>query len=124
MLVPASTGAQDGVEIEAGEIAPQIDDARLDYDRREIMDALSVYSDVQRIVFQGGRQIAKSEIGLNWIGYVIHHAPGPMLLVEPSVDMAKKTSRQRITPMLEASSHAITMIMTIGRDMPAMAVSQ
>lgn len=67
---------------------------------REIMDALSVVSDARRVVFQGGRQIAKSEIGLNWIGYVIHHAPGPMLLVEPSVDMAKKTSRQRITPML------------------------
>jgi len=67
---------------------------------REIMDALSAYDPARRIVFQGGRQIAKSEIGLNWIGYVIHHAPGPMLLVEPSVDMAKKTSRQRIEPMI------------------------
>lgn len=68
---------------------------------REIMDRLSVYDETRRIVLMGGRQLAKSEIGLNWIGYVIHHAPGPMLLVEPSVDMAKKTSRQRITPMIE-----------------------
>lgn len=68
---------------------------------REIMDALSVYSPVQRVALMGGRQVAKSEIGLNWIGYVMHHAPGPMLFVEPSVDMAKKTSRQRIAPMVE-----------------------
>lgn len=68
---------------------------------REIMDALSVYSPVQRVALMGGRQVAKSEIGLNWIGYVMHHAPGPMLFVEPSVDMAKKTSRQRIAPMVD-----------------------
>ena len=68
---------------------------------REIMDALSVYSPVRRVVIMGGRQIAKSEVGLNWIGYVMHHAPGPMLLVEPSLDMAKKTSRQRLAPMIE-----------------------
>jgi phage terminase large subunit GpA-like protein len=68
---------------------------------REPMDALSVYCPVQRVVFMGGRQIAKTEIGLNWVGYVIHHAPGPMLYVEPSGDMAKKTSRQRIAPMVE-----------------------
>lgn len=68
---------------------------------REVMDSLSAASPVRRIVFMGGRQISKSEVGLNWIGYVMHHAPGPMLFVEPSVDMAKKTSRQRIAPMIE-----------------------
>ena len=26
-------------------------------------------------------QIGKSEAGLNWIGYVMHHAPAPMLVV-------------------------------------------
>ena len=68
---------------------------------RAIMDDLSVYSLVQRIVLMGGRQVGKTEVGLNWVGYVIHHAPGPMLYIEPSVDMAKKTSRQRIAPMIE-----------------------
>ena len=74
--------------------------ARFPY-TRAIMDDLSAYSLVQRVALMGGRQVAKTEIGLNWVGYVIHHAPGPMLYIEPSVDMAKKTSRQRIAPMIE-----------------------
>jgi len=29
--------------------------------------------------------------GNNWIGYVIHHAsPGPMLAVQPTVELAKR----------------------------------
>jgi len=42
-----------------------------------------------------------SECGNNWVGYTIDHAPGPMLLVLPTLDMAKRTSRQRITPLIE-----------------------
>src|SRR5262245_19224554 len=54
---------------------------------RDIMDALSATSPVQRIVFMKGAQIGATEAGINWIGYVIHHAPGPMLVVWPTVDM-------------------------------------
>jgi hypothetical protein len=39
--------------------------------------------------------------GNNWIGYVIHMAPGPMMAVSPTVEMAKRNSRQRIDPQLE-----------------------
>ena len=41
--------------------------------------------------------------GGNWIGYVIHHAPGPMLAVQPSVELAKRFSQQRIDPLIEES---------------------
>ena len=34
-----------------------------------------------------------TEAGNNWIGYVIHHAPGPMLAVQPTVELAKRFSR-------------------------------
>lgn len=68
-----------------------------------IMDALSASSSVQRIVFMKGAQIGATESGLNWIGYVIHQAPGPMLSVQPTVDMAKRYSKQRIAPMIEES---------------------
>jgi phage terminase large subunit GpA-like protein len=44
-----------------------------------------------------------TESGLNWIGYVVHQAPGPMLSVQPTVDMAKRYSKQRIAPMIEES---------------------
>ncbi len=42
--------------------------------------------------------------GSNWIGYVIHHAPGPMLAVQPTVELAKRFSRQRIDPLIAESA--------------------
>ena len=68
---------------------------------REIMDALSVSSPVERVVVMAGAQVGKTEAGLNWIGYCIAHAPGPMLLVQPSADMIRRNTMQRIDPMIE-----------------------
>tara|TARA_R110002167_G_C12707254_1_gene655209 strand:+ start:26344 stop:28290 length:1947 start_codon:yes stop_codon:yes gene_type:complete len=70
---------------------------------REIMDCLSPSSPYERVVFMKGAQIGATECGNNWIGYVIHHAPGPMLAVLPTVEMAKRNSRQRIDPLIEES---------------------
>ncbi len=69
---------------------------------KEIMDCLSSTSSIQRVVVMKGAQVGGSEIGLCWLGYVIHKAPGPFLLVAPTVEMAKRYSRQRIEPQLEA----------------------
>lgn len=68
---------------------------------REIMDQLSPSSPAQRVVLMAGAQIGKSETGNNWLGFVIHHAPGPMLMVQPTVDTAKRFSKQRLAPMIE-----------------------
>ena len=57
----------------------------------------------QRVVFMKGSQVGATESGCNWIGYVIHHAPGPMLAVQPSVELAKRFSQQRIDPLIEES---------------------
>lgn len=70
---------------------------------REIMDSLSVYDPTQRVVFMKSAQIGGTEAGNNWIGYVMHHAPGPMLYVLPTVEIAEKASKQRIAPMLDES---------------------
>jgi phage terminase large subunit GpA-like protein len=68
---------------------------------RDILDCLSPSSPVQRVVFMAGAQVGKSETGNNWLGFVIHHAPGPMMLVQPTVDTAKRFSKQRLAPMIE-----------------------
>jgi hypothetical protein len=70
---------------------------------REIMDALSPSRPIQRVVFMKGAQLGGTEAGNNWIGYVVHHAPGPMLAVQPTVELAKRFSQQRIDPLIEAS---------------------
>lgn len=67
---------------------------------REPMDALSVSSPVEEVVLMAAAQTGKSESGNNWAGYVIDNAPGPMLLVQPTVDNAKRYSKQRISPMI------------------------
>lgn len=36
-----------------------------------------------------GAQIGGTEAGNNWVGYIIDQAPGPMLVVQPTVEMAK-----------------------------------
>ena len=75
---------------------------------REPMDCLSSTSAVQRVVMMFAAQTGKTEAGANWLGYVIDHAPGPMLMVQPTVDMAKRLSKQRLeslindTPVLAA----------------------
>lgn len=68
---------------------------------REIMDALSPQDPCERVVWIKPSQVGATELGLNWIGYMIHHAPGPALLVQPTLDMVKKLVRQRIDPMIQ-----------------------
>ena len=70
---------------------------------REIMDALSPRHPAQRISFMKAAQVGATEAGNNWIGFVIHHAPGSMLAVLPTVEMAKRTSRGRLDPLIADS---------------------
>lgn len=71
---------------------------------RAIMDALSPASGTSRVVFMKGAQVGGTECGNNWIGFTIHRHPGPMLMVLPTVEVARKVSKQRLAPMIEASA--------------------
>lgn len=77
---------------------------------KEIMDNLSPHSKIQRVVFMKGAQIGGTEAGNNWIGYVIHMAPGPMMAVSPTVEMAKRNSKQRIDPLIEDCPELIELV--------------
>ncbi len=71
---------------------------------RAIMDALSPADPCARIVFMKAAQVGATEGANNFIGFVIHQAPGPMLAVQPTVELAKRNSRQRIDPLIEESA--------------------
>ena len=77
---------------------------------KAIMDCLSPTSPVERVVFMKAAQLGATEMGSNWIGYVIHHAPGPMMAVWPTVEMAKRNSKQRIDPLIEESGALAELI--------------
>lgn len=70
---------------------------------REPTDRLGVTDPTEVVVLMWGAQTSKTETGNNFIGYVMHHAPGPMMAVQPTVDMAKRLSKQRLADMIEQS---------------------
>jgi len=68
---------------------------------REIMQCLSPSHLCQKVVFIKCVQIGGTQSGVNWMGYVIDRAPGSMLVFEPTKDLAKKLSSEKVEPMLE-----------------------
>ena len=36
-------------------------------------------------------QLGGTEAGNNWLGFILHHAPGPILVLRPTVDEARRT---------------------------------
>ena len=69
----------------------------------EPMDALSQHSPVEEVVLMWGAQTSKTTIGSNWLGYLADTNPGPVMVVQPTKDMAKRYSRQRLVPLIEES---------------------
>jgi phage terminase large subunit GpA-like protein len=73
---------------------------------KEIMDCLSFvppYDQITDVVFMKGAQIGATECGNNFVGYIIDAAPGPALMVMPTVETMKRNSKQRIAPMIAES---------------------
>lgn len=68
---------------------------------REPMDVISDRH-VDTVVIMASSQTGKTEVLLNLIGRHIHLDPAPMMLIEPTLDMAKAISTDRIAPMIEA----------------------
>lgn len=75
--------------------------ARVPY-LKEIMESLSVFSQYEEIVFMKGSQVGGTECGNNWIGYIIDHSPGPIMAVMPRTEDAKKNSKIRLQPLIDA----------------------
>lgn len=68
-----------------------------------IMDALSPRHPAVKIIFAKSAQVGATEAGINWIGHTMDVAPGPFLAVQANETTAKRFSRQRIDPMIEAT---------------------
>jgi len=70
---------------------------------KEIMDTLSTGSPYERVVMMKGAQTGGTEAGLNFLGYIIHNAPGLVMLVQPSLDMVRRNTVTRIDPLIASS---------------------
>ncbi len=67
--------------------------------QREIMDAVND-PEVETVVAMCSSQVGKTEIELNILGYYIAYNPSPIMILLPTVELAKSFSKKRITPML------------------------
>jgi phage terminase large subunit GpA-like protein len=65
---------------------------------RAILDEFS-NPDTETISVRAPRQIVKTTVILIEIGRSIHVDPCPMLLIEPTLDLAERVSKRRISPM-------------------------
>lgn len=59
---------------------------------REPMRCLSPEHPAKRVVTKVASQLLKTQSGLNWLCASIHMAPGNMLVLEPSLSLAKRVS--------------------------------
>lgn len=55
---------------------------------------------VEAVVIMSSAQIGKTEIINNIIGYHVHLDPAPILLLQPTLEMAESWSKDRFAPML------------------------
>lgn len=85
---------------------------------REIMDCLSASDPTERVVFVKGAQLGGTEAGLNFLGYVIHHAPGLMLMVQPTMDAVRRNTSTRVDPMIAASPALRERVIEPGKKEP------
>lgn len=70
---------------------------------RELMDVLSDEHPCKKVVFMKPTQVGGTEVLNNAAGYVIHHSPGPTMVVMPTEKLAQRWSKQRLAPMIKAS---------------------
>jgi phage terminase large subunit GpA-like protein len=77
---------------------------------KEIMDAISDPT-VPRIVVQKASQVGVTDCAiLNSIGYYMSEDPCPILVVQPTIEMAEAFSTDRLAPMLRDSPRLRTLV--------------
>lgn len=67
------------------------------------MQCLSKDHPAREVVLRFPSQSGKSEVGINLAGYVVDHDPGPMLIVQPTVEMGKRFSKQRLSSLVKST---------------------
>lgn len=67
--------------------------------QRAILNATSD-RDTEVVIIQSSAQVGKTEIINNVIGYHIDYDPSPIMVLVPTVDLAKSFSKKRLAPMI------------------------
>ena len=69
---------------------------------QEIMWELSPESKARIVVLQKGTQLGGTEVGINMLLYYMDFDPCPIIAIQPTDTLAKRYSKQRISPAIKA----------------------
>lgn len=70
---------------------------------REPQDCLHPDHPARRVTARWAAQLGKSTAIENWFGYIVDRAPGPMMIVLPTLEEATKFNRVKLDPTITAS---------------------
>lgn len=70
---------------------------------REPMDCMAVGSPVEEVVLIWGAQTGKSTVANACLGYWVDIEPAPTMFVQPTLNLAKRYSQQRIASMIDST---------------------
>jgi phage terminase large subunit GpA-like protein len=74
------------------------------------MNCLSAHEPYRKVVFMKGAQVGATEAGSNFIGYVMHISPAPIMMVQPTEEMVKKISKGRIDTLVAACPELLARV--------------
>lgn len=83
---------------------------------REIMRELSPSSPTTEVTFVAGTQVAKTETGNNFIGYIMDVAGGAAMMVYPTSNTGKRSSKTRLAKMIESTPRLRAKVSDRARD--------
>lgn len=68
--------------------------------QKEIMDAITDIN-IKKVVIMSAAQVGKTDaMVLNPIGYYTHYDPSSIMVIQPTIDMAEKFSKEKLSPMI------------------------
>ena len=70
--------------------------------QKEIMDCI-IDRNIETVVFMKSAQVGATELLLNVLGYYISQDPCPIMCLQPTIEMGRSFSKDRLAPMLASS---------------------
>ena len=82
--------------------------------QREIMDAIGDRH-TRKVVVMSAAQVGKTAMLMNVLGYYMHYYPAPVLVMQPTLDMAQTFSKDFLAPMLRDTPVLTNLVDTKSR---------
>lgn len=73
--------------------------------QRAILDALTSGNGINEVVWIAGAQIGKTYVAVIWMGYIMFIDPNPIIVYQPTKELAESFSAQKLSPFFESNAY-------------------